>query len=85
MTLEKSGDIIDIFGKVGEDPGNAWTDDVTAGYAIFRSGAMGRSSTYTLRYSYGSNPLRVAWRLLEGDIMRRMDGEYEFSEVEGQP
>ena len=46
---------------------------------------MGRSSTYTLRYSYGSNPLRVAWRLLQGDIMRRMDGEYEFSEVEGQP
>ena len=63
----------------------AFDDDGRAGDATFRSAAMGRSSTYTLRYSYGSNPLRVAWRLLEGDIMRRMDGEYEFSEVEGQP
>ncbi|CAI8347229.1 MAG: Uncharacterised protein [Acidimicrobiales bacterium AG-410-I20] len=63
----------------------ALDDDGRAGDATFRSAAMGRSSTYTLRYSYGSNPLRVAWRLLEGDIMRRMDGEYEFSEVEGQP
>ena len=32
MTLEKNGNIIDIFGKVGEDPGSAWSDDVTAGY-----------------------------------------------------
>jgi len=30
MTLEKSGNIIDIFGKVGEDPGGAWTDDANA-------------------------------------------------------
>jgi hypothetical protein len=30
MTLEKGGDIIDIFGKVGEDPGGSWTDDATA-------------------------------------------------------
>ena len=26
MTLEKNGNIIDIFGKVGQDPGMAWTD-----------------------------------------------------------
>lgn len=38
MTLEKLGDIIDIFGKVGEDPGNAWTDDVTAGYTDANGG-----------------------------------------------
>ena len=25
ITLEKDGNIIDIFGKVGEDPGSAWT------------------------------------------------------------
>ena len=31
ITLEYSGTIVDIFGKVGEDPGNAWTDDVSAG------------------------------------------------------
>ena len=29
--------------------------------------AMGRSTTYTLRYFYGSDPLRLAWRLQRGD------------------
>ena len=38
MTLEKNGNIIDIFGKVGEDPGAAWTDDVTAGYTDANGG-----------------------------------------------
>jgi predicted extracellular nuclease len=26
MTIEKNGVIVDIFGKIGEDPGTAWTD-----------------------------------------------------------
>jgi len=38
MTLEKDGNIIDIFGKVGEDPGNAWTDDALAGYTDANGG-----------------------------------------------
>ena len=38
MTLEKDGNIIDIFGKVGEDPGSAWTDDLTAGYTDANGG-----------------------------------------------
>ena len=38
MTLEKTGNIIDIFGKVGEDPGNAWTDDPSAGYTDANGG-----------------------------------------------
>ena len=38
MTLEKGGDIIDIFGKVGEDPGGSWTDDATAGYTDANGG-----------------------------------------------
>ena len=38
ITLEKNGNIIDIFGKVGEDPGNAWTDDATAGYTDANGG-----------------------------------------------
>ena len=44
---------------------------------------MGRSTTYTLRYFYGSNPSRLAWRLQSGDITRRLDGEYEFLPVAG--
>ena len=38
MTIEKNGNIIDIFGKVGEDPGSAWTDDASAGYTDANGG-----------------------------------------------
>ena len=38
MTLEKGNNIIDIFGKVGEDPGYAWTDDASAGYTDANGG-----------------------------------------------
>ena len=51
----------------------------------FRAAAMGRSTTYTLRYFYGANPSRLAWRLQRGDITRRLDGEYEFLSVAGDP
>jgi len=54
-------------------------DDLGRGGDVaFRVAAMGRSTSYTLRYSYGSNPLRMSWRLIEGDVMERIDGEYEF-------
>ena len=38
MTLEKSANIIDIFGKVGEDPGAAWTCDTSAGFTDANGG-----------------------------------------------
>ena len=38
MTLEKDGNILDIIGKVGEDPGAAWTDDPSAGYTDANGG-----------------------------------------------
>jgi ribosome-associated toxin RatA of RatAB toxin-antitoxin module len=53
------------------------------GDVTFRAAAMGRSTTYTLRYYYGSNPLRVAWRQTEGDITRKIEGEYEFAPIDG--
>ena len=40
------------------------------------------STTYTLRYYYGSNPLRIAWRQIEGDITKKIEGEYEFIPVD---
>ncbi len=49
------------------------------GLVAFRAAAMGRSVTYTLKYFYGSNPLRVAWRLVEGDQVRHLEGEYELA------
>ena len=44
----------------------------------FRAGAMGHSARYTLRYDYADAPTRVGWVLDEGDIVRRLDGEYVF-------
>ncbi|MGI9607714.1 MAG: SRPBCC family protein [Acidimicrobiales bacterium] len=56
-------------------------DESRGGDVAFRVAAMGRSTSYTLRYSYGSNPLRMSWRLIEGDVMERIDGEYEFVSI----
>jgi uncharacterized membrane protein len=44
----------------------------------FRAAAMGRSTTYVLRYDHDDAPNRLPWRLDRGDIMRRLDGEYRF-------
>ena len=46
--------------------------------------AMGRSTTYTLRYFYGTDPLRLAWKLVDGDALVRLDGDYEFLPVDGE-
>lgn len=51
----------------------------------FRAAAMGRSTTYTLCYDYADAPNRLSWRLVKGDIMRRLDGAYEFSPVADDP
>jgi ribosome-associated toxin RatA of RatAB toxin-antitoxin module len=59
--------------------------DGRGGDVLFRAAAMGRSTTYTLRYFYGSNPLRLAWRQIDGDLTRRLDGEYEFAPFPGDP
>ena len=48
----------------------------------FRAAAMGHSARYTLRYDYGEQPLRMAWVLEHGDIVRRLDGEYVFEPLE---
>ena len=42
----------------------------------FRAAAMGRSTSYTLRYQYDDDPSRISWELVRGDIMRRLDGSY---------
>ncbi|MFL2569134.1 MAG: lamin tail domain-containing protein [Flavobacteriales bacterium] len=39
VTLSKNGSIIDIIGKIGENPGDAWTDDATAGFTDANGGA----------------------------------------------
>ncbi|MCB0978295.1 MAG: SRPBCC family protein [Acidimicrobiales bacterium] len=44
----------------------------------FRAAAMGRSTSYTLRYDL-TDPSRVAWVLIDGDVTRKLDGHYELS------
>ncbi len=60
-------------------------DDGRGGLVSFRAAAMGRSTSYLLEYFYGSNPLRVSWRLVQGDLTKRLDGEYCFNPVPGEP
>jgi ribosome-associated toxin RatA of RatAB toxin-antitoxin module len=51
----------------------------------FRAAAMGRSTSYTLRYDYGKAPDVLAWKLVRGDITRKLDGSYELAPVDGDP
>jgi len=51
----------------------------------FRVAAMGRSATYTLVYDHSAAPAAIAWRLVEGDIVRRLDGEYRFDSLADEP
>ena len=76
LVLTKNGEIIDVFGKVGEDPGYAWTDDPSAGYTDYNGGDW-ITANHTLRRKYliGSgiteNPLEfnaiLEWDTLEID------------------
>src|SRR3546814_2824332 len=49
----------------------------------FRAAAMGRSTSYTLRYDHSDDGSRLDWELLRGDIMRRLDGSYVLTPVTG--
>ncbi|MFM8644927.1 MAG: SRPBCC family protein [Actinomycetota bacterium] len=49
----------------------------------YRASALGRSTHYTLAYDYSQAPERLSWSLVEGDIMRAIDGAYTF-EPQGQ-
>ena len=51
----------------------------------FRAAAMGRSTSYTLRYDYSASPRRLSWVLARGDIMRRLDGDYTFTALDDDP
>ncbi len=50
----------------------------------YRAAAMGHSARYTLRYDH-STPGTVAWVLEQGDVVRKLDGEYVFESVDGNP
>lgn len=49
----------------------------------YRASALGRSTHYTLAYDYSQAPERLSWSLVEGDIMRVIDGAYSFAPSNG--
>jgi uncharacterized membrane protein len=58
-------------------------DDEGRGVEVtFRAAAMGRSTSYTLRYDYADAPRTLSWVLARGDITRKLDGEYIFEPVD---
>lgn len=59
-------------------------DEGRAVLVRYRAAAMGRSTSYVLRYDWSDAPRRLPWELVEGDIMRVLDGRYELEEVEGR-
>ena len=42
----------------------------------FRAAAMGHSARYALRYDHADAPRTLAWVLEQGDIVRKLDGQY---------
>ncbi len=48
----------------------------------FRAAAMGRSTTYRLRYDYTGAPAKLAWVLESGDLERELDGAYHLREAD---
>lgn len=49
----------------------------------YRAAAMGRSTSYTLRYTHPDDGSGLSWELVRGDIMRRLDGSYLLEAVPG--
>lgn len=49
----------------------------------FRAAAMGHSARYALRYDHGDAPRTLAWKLEQGDIVRKLDGCYVFEPTAG--
>lgn len=45
----------------------------------FRAAALGRSTSYTLRYDYSGAPDELSWVQTAGDLTRRLDGSYHLS------
>jgi uncharacterized membrane protein len=48
----------------------------------YRVAALGKSVRYLLEYDYSEAPTTFSWKLVEGDLVRRLDGSYRF-EPEG--
>jgi ribosome-associated toxin RatA of RatAB toxin-antitoxin module len=48
----------------------------------YRAAGMGYSTSYSLEYDYDDGD-RMSWKLVDGDLVRQLDGCYLFTPVEG--
>lgn len=44
----------------------------------YRAAAFGRSTRYVLEYDYSQAPSAFSWTLVEGEMVRAIDGTYRF-------
>jgi len=51
----------------------------------FTAAAIGRSTRYSLWYDWSSAPHTLSWKLVQGDIMRAIDGTYRFAPSDSLP
>ncbi len=51
----------------------------------FRAAAFGHSTSYLLRYDYSEAPTKLAWKLVESDVCRKLDGYYRFTPAGDDP
>jgi uncharacterized membrane protein len=45
----------------------------------YRVAGLGRSIHYVLEYNYSEYPAAFSWKLVEGDVLRQLDGRYGFA------
>jgi uncharacterized membrane protein len=57
-------------------------DEGRASVVEFRAAAMGRSTTYRLRYDYEGAPHQLSWLLESGDLERQLDGAYHLRAID---
>jgi uncharacterized membrane protein len=54
-------------------------DDEDRGTRVeYRAAALGKSIRYVLEYDFAAAPDAFSWRLVEGEMLRRLDGTYRF-------
>lgn len=58
-------------------------DEGRAVDVAYRAAGLGRSVRYTLRYDYSEAPERLSWKLVDSDLLRQLDGTYEFTPAAG--
>jgi hypothetical protein len=72
-----------------------WVDDVKEATILardpvgrpcrveYRAAALGRTIRYVLDYDFEDAPTAFSWTLVEGDMLRALDGTYAFAAEDG--